>query len=303
MSRTPDIRALRSFVAVARAGNVSRAAEAVNLTQPAVSLQLRKLSEESGLTLFRRTPRGVEMTREGAALLAKAEQVLTALDEFGQTARWMNGTVRGTLRIGTILDPDFTRLGQFLAGLVDRYPDLKTELLHGMSGDVPERILRNRIDAGFFLGEFDDTAAAKAELCKRPLTRFTYSVIAPAGWERRVMGADWPTLAALPWIGTPDASVHHRLLSTLLARYGVEQNIVSLVDQEPSMLAMVRSGVGLSLCRESIALQESYAQGIVIADRVQVDTDLSFVTLKARRNDPNIEAAFDVLQSIWPSLE
>lgn len=64
--------------------------------------------------------------------------------------------------------------------------------------------------------------------------------------------------AALPWIGTPDASVHSRVLSRILSELGV-----------------------------------------VVADKVRVETTLSFVTRSARRNDPSLEAAFDVLDFVW----
>lgn len=67
MTHPVDTKILRSFAAVAREGNVSRAAEVLNLTQPTVSLHLKRLAEDTGLTLFRRTASGLELTREGAA--------------------------------------------------------------------------------------------------------------------------------------------------------------------------------------------------------------------------------------------
>ena len=65
------------------------------------------------------------------------------------------------------------------------------------------------------------------------------------------------------------------------------------------MLSMVRTGLGLSLCRESIALHEQQAHGLVIADGVQIETAMSFVCLKARSADPAIELAFDAVRRVW----
>ncbi|MER8606843.1 LysR family transcriptional regulator [Mesorhizobium sp. M1233] len=109
-----DLRKLRVFVAVAREGNVTRASERLHLTQPAISLQLKRLAQDIGVSLFHRTATGLELTRDGALLAAKAEQVLAALMDFDQTARHLITQVRGKLRIGTIIDPEFTRLGAFL---------------------------------------------------------------------------------------------------------------------------------------------------------------------------------------------
>ncbi len=299
-----DPRALRSFVTVAREGNVSRAAELLHLTQPAVSLQLKRLSSDTGLTLFRRTAKGVELTRDGATLLVKAEQVLAALADFGQTARRMAGMVRGTLRIGTIVDPDFIRLGLFLKRIVDVAPELETRLIHGMSGDTPVRLLRGEIDVGYFLGDPEDGAVTDparpaGQFDYKALTPFRYRVVAPAGWELRTAGLDWSALAGLPWIGTPPASVHHRLLGRIFSGLNVVQNAVAVVDQEPSMLAMVRSGVGLCLCRESIALHERQVHGLAVLEQVEVDTSLGFLSLASRRQEPAIALARDVVEVIW----
>ena len=65
------------------------------------------------------------------------------------------------------------------------------------------------------------------------------------------------------------------------------------------MLDLVKSGVGLSLIRESIALREAHAHGLVIADRVSLGTELSFICLTRRRNEPVIAAVFDLLSSLW----
>ncbi|WP_170756210.1 LysR family transcriptional regulator [Ruegeria lacuscaerulensis] len=299
-----DIRILNAFVAVAQEGNISRAAKRLHLTQPAVSLQLKRLAEDTGLELFHRTSKGVELTRDGEALVAKAEKVQNAISEFGQTARRINGNVRGSLRLGTIVDPDFIRLGTFLAALVDGYPDLQTKLVHGISGDVINRLINDQLDVGFFLGELEDFEPKTEDqtgalFYQRELTKFTYRVIAPAGWRNRIQGKDWSELATMPWIGTPQNSVHQRLLTRIYGDLDTQPEPVCLVDQEPSMLAMVRSGIGLSLCRESIALEEMQNRGLAVSDRVRIETCLRFVTLSAKKKDPNVEAAFDALDSTW----
>jgi DNA-binding transcriptional LysR family regulator len=306
MKRTADLRALKSFLIVAREGNVTRAADVLNITQPAISLQLKRLSEDTGLVLFRRTAKGMELTREGATLLVKAEKVFAALADFGDTAKRISGSVRGRLRIGTIVDPLFIRLGQLLARLVEDYPDLRTELVHGMSGEVITRLAQDEIDAGYFLGDlqsFKDVVGGEIDspemFHQKILTRISYRVIAPSGWDKRVTGKDWVALADLPWIGTPIHSVHSRLLDQIFDEIGCVQQKVALVDQESSMLAMVRSGVGLCLCQEAIALEQRQSQGLVVADQVQVDTPLSFVTMRARLKDPNVREVFGVLDEIW----
>ena len=313
MSLNFDPQTLRAFVAVARQGNVSRAAERLHLSQPAVSLQLKGLAANTGLTLFTRTPQGLTLTRDGAALLPQAEKALAALADFAQAALGLHSSVRGTLRIGTILDPEFTRLGAFLRELVEAAPQIDTELRQGMSGNVLAQIVRGDLDVGFYLDwpekneenrvfAHDGRAQAAINFEVMELTRFTYRVIAPAGWGPQVQGRDWKALAALPWLATPPASVHHRLLSQVFGAAsltGLEPRRVALVDQEASMLDLVKSGVGLSLARDSIAIRESQAHGLVVADRVSLDCVLSFICLKARLAEPVVASAWGALAQAW----
>ncbi|OGB20566.1 MAG: LysR family transcriptional regulator [Burkholderiales bacterium RIFCSPLOWO2_02_FULL_57_36] len=290
-----DLTQLRAFVTVAREGNLTRAAERLHLTQPAVSLQIKALQASLDLQLFARTPSGMALTDDGVKLLPYAERVMASVAEFRQGADSLHSTLSGTLSIGTILDPEFIRLGAFLKLLVETYPQLSTQLQHGMSGWVLQQVKTGALDVGFYLG------VPGKEFHYQTLTSFTYNVLAPRGWKSRVVGKDWPALAKLPWIWSPPESAHNRLLTKIFAQCKASPNKVALVDQEPSMLDLVKSGVGLSLVRESIALREAHAHGLAIADAVSLSTDLSFITLEKRKNDAPIAAVFGLLKNLWGS--
>lgn len=329
----PDALGLKAFCAIAREGTVSQAATALHLTQPAVSLQLKTLQERLGLQLFARSGRGLALTRDGAALLPQAQKALAGLQEFGQAALALRATVRGRLRIGTILDPEFTRLGAFLKQLVESAPHIETELSQHMSGDVLARVQQQQLDVGFYLampaelarlrGDVragattpqtvsapyvfkQNTALASIEyasnainLIVKELADFNYRVLAPPGWGSRVGGKDWAALASLPWIITPPVSAHHRLLQSVMQPLGLQPKRAALVDQEASMLDLVRSGVGLSLVRESIALREVHSRGLVVADRVTLPCCLCFIYAAASRDLAAIVAAQRALDKVW----
>ncbi|GGE48471.1 LysR family transcriptional regulator [Actibacterium pelagium] len=303
MERFSNINTILAFVTVAREGSVSKAAEVLNLTQPAISHQIKRLTEETGITLFDRTPGGLRITPDGKALLGKAEQVLEVMTEFHRSAHRRAGRVRGKLRIGTIVDPEFIRLGRLLSNLRVEYPEIETELVHGMSGNILARLRRNQIDAGFFLSGPDDVDQFSSDqdepIHAVKLADFSYKVIAPDGWQDRITGADWTQLAALPWIGTPELSVHHRLLGKIFEEHGCQQNVVALVDQESSMLEMVRAGVGLSLSRDSIALQQKQSFGLAVCDDVSIPASLSFITLERLKGNPAVSALFELLRKTW----
>lgn len=288
-----DFTQLRAFVTVAQEGNLTRAAARLHVTQPAVSLQIKSLQAALNLQLFSRAPGGMVLTDDGAKLLPYAERVIASITEFRQGADSLHTTLSGSLAIGTILDPEFIRLGAFLKRLVESYPQVSTQLQHGMSGWVLQQVKSGALDVGYYLG------TPGKEFHYQILTSFSYSIVAPHGWKNRVAGKGWQELAKLPWIWSPPESAHNRLLSKIFAQYKVTPDKVALVDQEPSMLDLVKSGVGLSLVRESIALREAHAHGLVIADAVSLTTDLSFITLAKRKNEPTIAAVFALLKTVW----
>jgi DNA-binding transcriptional LysR family regulator len=299
----PDLRTLQCFLAVADFGNVTRAAESLYMTQPALSLRLKQLADRYQLTLFRRTSRGLDLTDDGLALVVRARQVISSLSELDRTAVQLHKQVRGGLRIGTVIDPEFIRLGAFLHALVDAAPLLEKELRQGMSGNVRDWVLRNEVDAGYFLGHLSQQGVDNLEhgLHQKSLTNFAYWVVAPPGWEARMADKDWDGLARLPWIGTAHASVHGRLLQEVYSERSAMPRFVAKVDQESSMLAMVRSGIGLSLCRDSVAMQEKHRHGLAINERVSIDCTLSFICLESRQHEGPIACALDVLDLVWGS--
>lgn len=301
MDRVFNLNGLLAFVTVAREGSVSRAADVLNLTQPAISHQLKRLGEETGVTYFKRAPHGLDLTPDGKALLPRAEAVLNAMADFRQHALGRVGQVSGALRIGTIVDPEFIRLGRLLSQLGEAHPGITTELVHGISGEILEKLHRRQIDAGFYLTDpaAVDALAYEETMQVKQLATFTYRIIAPVGWETRVAKADWIELARLPWIGTTSASVHNRLLSRIFADHGCTQNVVALVDHEASMLEMVRAGVGLCLCRETIALDQQHSFGLSLCDTHSVPACLVMFSPKAREADPIVAALFHQLTLIW----
>lgn len=293
-----DLKHIRTFAAVAREGNLTRAAEHLHLTQPALSLQLKSFQESLDLTLFARTAQGLAPNADGRALLPSALRILDALDDFQRAIGALRDTVQGELRIGTILDPEFLRLGATLQYLVEHYPKIRPTLRHGMSGSVGRQVRSGELDVGFFLGP-QEAAGSAPGLDALPLASFAYYVVAPKGWSAQVAGRGWAEIAALPWIWTPPDSVHHRLLSGKFDALGLAPNAVAEVDQEASMLDLVRSGVGLSLARDSIALRESQANGLLLVKGLSIQAELSFITQAPRRHDPLVAAAFAAVQAAF----
>lgn len=291
-----EIYQLRTFLTVARLGHLTRAAEQLHLTQPAVSKQIKALEQELGVLLFERQPTGMVLTREGRALFPRAERTLFDAMELLNHARVMRGEVAGEVKIGTIIDPDTLRLGSFLGALLAYFPKVEVRLKHGISGWVLEQVRSGDIDAGFYLGPVLDD-----DISCLPMRTLQYLVVGPPEWHERLHAADWQALAAMPWIGTPPHSSQHRLVATMFAEHGLTVRTVAEADQEASMVSLVRTGVGLSTMRDDLA-REAEARGeVTIWPGTAQDCPLSFVFRTARRDDVLVTACCKALAEVWPS--
>jgi len=309
MNDLPRIQALRCFITVAREGTVSRAATLLHLTQPAVSLQLKGLEESTGLQLFNRTPGGFTLTEAGAALLPLAHRTVSASADFRTAADSLRESLRTTLRVGTILDPESIRLGPFVRTLATSSKKTEVFLRYGMSDDVLAQIGRCELDVGYYVDAAPAESAAFGASSERtiengkfqlmPLMRYDYHVIAPAEWSDKVMGKGWADLAGLPWLATPHHSAHRRLLDDVFRPMGTLPKRVAFTDQEDAMIDFVESGICLSLARSCVLERIARKGNYVIADKLTLTCDLSFACLAARRHEPLISNAFAAMRAVW----
>lgn len=309
MTDLPRSQALRCFIMVAREGSVSRAASLLHLTQPAVSLQLKGLEEDTGLQLFNRTPGGFTLTEAGSALLPLAHKAVSAALDFRAAANALKQSQRSTLRVGTILDPEFTRLGPFVRSLTASSQKTEVFLRHGMSDDVLIQIGKGDLDVGYYIDAAAEAAPPPRLRSERsiesgkflllPLLSYTYRVVAPAEWSDRVLGKDWADLATLPWLATPSPSAHRRLLDDVFRPLGPLPKRVGFTDQEEAMIDFVESGVCLSLARDGVLGRITRKRNFMIADKVSLTCDLSFACLASRRQEPAISRAFAAMRAVW----
>jgi DNA-binding transcriptional LysR family regulator len=292
-----EIYQLRTFLAVARAGHLTRAAEQLHITQPAVSKQVKALEEELGVLLFDRMPSGMALTKAGEVLLPQAERTLFSAMELLNSAKRMQGEVAGAVRLGTIIDPESIKLGSLLGAVLQYYPLLQVKLQHGISGGVLQQLQAGELDAGFYLGHVTEPSI-EAML----LQTVVYRVIAPPSWADKMANATWDTLATMPWVGTPAHSSQHRLVRQILHQHGHEPRFVVEADQESSMISLVKSGVGLCLMRDELASAALARGEVYVWDKVEQPCPLMFIYPRAKAQDPMVLGMVRVLREIWGAI-
>ena len=285
---------LRGFVTVAELGHLTRAAERLHVSQPALSAQIRSLEETLGVTLFERGSSGMALTAAGRHLLTPAREIVARAAALRGLAQSLHGDVAGRVSVGTLADPDVLRLGEMLALARDRHPLLEIELQHEVSGEAFAKVRDGELDASYYYGPLTHPAIASI-----PLRTLVYRVAAPSAWRNRVELADDAAIAALPWIMTPPISTHHALATHFFAARGLEPATVLEADNELVIRSLVVAGVGVALLREDLALDARNAGEVVLWEPARIQTPLQFIWPQARSAEPPLAALVSVVEEAW----
>ena len=285
---------LRGFVVVAELGHLTRAAERLHLSQPALSAQIKALEDELGVQLFTRNPGGMALTQAGRRLLPDATRLIEDAAALHGKARAIQGEVAGHVRLGTLADPEFIRLAAFLALATEQHPLVELELHHEVSGAAFEKVRDGALDASFYYGALVHPAVASIAL-----REFAYRVAAPAAWRDRIGSASWEDIAALPWIMAPAISTHHVLATALFAERGSAPQTLIEADNEMVIRSLVVSGLGCALVREDLAREDEAAGALVVWPQARLRTTLQFIHASEKREEPEIRALVGVIGDVW----
>ena len=145
-----ELRHLRYFIAVAEERHITRAAERLGMQQPPLSQQIRALERELDVQLFRRLPRGVELTNAGAALLAEARAILSHIDHaFATTKRIARGE-QGQVAVGFTSSAPFNPfVPRIIRAYREAFPLVSLTLEEGGTTELIDDLCNERIDAAF----------------------------------------------------------------------------------------------------------------------------------------------------------
>lgn len=289
-----EIYQLRTFVTVAKLGHITKAADALHVTQPAVTGHIKALEQELGIALFDRAHGRISLTKAGELLLPEVEKTLAMFNATLAKAKKIKGEITGRVLIGTLGDPDFLRLGSFLNGLLAALPLLQIKTRSTMADSILEGISTGEFSAGFHIG-----AVSSRDIASLPLRGVRYRVVAPPSYAEKLSSCGWREIAAMPWIGAPDRSHIHQLMVGMFGRQGQQPNIVMEADELTSPHSLVRAGLGLALMREDLALVTAEKGEIAIWSHTSVDTQLSFLYPVASEFEPAIVGMLSILRDIW----
>ncbi|WP_233092833.1 LysR family transcriptional regulator [Paracoccus sp. IB05] len=297
-----DIHGLRSFIAVAAAGSITRASEQLCLSQPAVSAHIKALEEELRLVLFRRNPRGMGLTEDGARLLSQAEAILAAHRDFLAGAQLLRGRLSGPLRIAGGGNSDPEPPGLLVSALSARHPDIAVTLVQASSGEVIRGLREGRFDAGFFNASAPDGGAEDlSDLTQLVVGRFSIWLAAPKGMVADPSDPDWQVLAQQAWILPSERpSCCGQAAEALFLRHQFRPRQVIGIDREAATRSLIASGAGPGFLHDRAAFAARDKGELELICQAGQGGDVVFASLVSRAEEPLIAATGAIADDLWP---
>jgi DNA-binding transcriptional LysR family regulator len=247
-----EFRCIRSFLSVAETLHFGRSARLLNLSQPALSLQVKALEDELGVQLLRRNRQGTVLTDAGQAFREDAAVALERLEFSKRKAQWASAGKLGHIRIGFISTAGFEIVPNLMWRFRKRYPDVEFSIRNILTGAQLEMIGDRLLDVGFLRLPIEQ----RKEIEVTTVHREPFVAVLPS----------WHSLSAKKEIrlselkGNPfvmyareHARGFHDLLSGILSNAGVVPKVVQTAGEMSTLISLVDAGAGVSIVPASAA--------------------------------------------------
>lgn len=269
---------LRFFREVARQGQYTRAAEALHVSQPAVSKCVKDLERQVGAALFEPIGRRVQLTGAGRLLLPHAERVLAELADAARALEGLAGGDAGRLVVGASSTPGTYLLPSLLGEFRRVHPQVEVALEIADTQEVLGRVLDGRLDLGV-VGEAQFAPALQADLFRTETLVLIMAAGHPLARRKRVTLRE---LEAEPFVLRERGSSTREVLERTLAAQGIRPRVVMELGNTEAVKRTVAAGLGVSLVSEHAVGLEERAGGLVTRRVPELDPKRGLYVVRRR---------------------
>jgi len=291
---------LRTFLAVRKHRNYTRAAEEVFLTQPAVSRQMRQLEEKLGVRLFEQIGKSLHLTDAGETLAVEAEKLLGAMERTAEAVRSHRSAERGSIRIGASTTPGFYLLPDLLGQFHRRFPKVALHYTVENSLRIEQMLVRNELDLGFVGANLSSRELELKPLVEDEIVCFT----SPSHRLAKVRRIAPSSLEEEMWIIREKGSATRLLFEDwLLSRKGAIRKSIELTCPE-TCKALVRAGIGISFMSVHGLRAEIRAKYLVkiLVTEMSLKRPIYLAKHSDKRNSPVMESFLAIVEIALPKL-
>lgn len=271
---------LRYFRAVAHTGNLTRTAEQLNVSQSALSVQIKRLEEQLGHQLFERRGRALHLTEAGRLTLDHADTIFATGDELLSTLR-QEGRARRAVRVGSLATLSRNFQLSFLKPLLGR-ADVDLILRSGGAEDLLRGLETLNLDVVLM-----NQPPPRDALSTFVAHRLDEQIVSLVGTPERIAGETVEALLATHPVVLPTAESSVRTgFDAWMERLDLRPQIAAEVDDMAMMRLLAREGVGLAVL-PLIAVQDELASGMLVEAAPLPDLAETFYAVTMERTFPN----------------
>lgn len=286
-----ELRHLRYFVAVAQRGSFTHAATALGIQQPPLSLQIRDLERELGYPLFRRLPRGVELTEGGTVFLEEALAILTAVQRGVARASQVAQGTAGSLGLGFTSSAVMHR---FAPALIRRYreahPGVELAIHEDNAAAVTEAVAARKIDIGFIRRPVSELSGIAFHIVAEEPLLVALPARHPLAEKARESGKAKVRLRDLAGesfilVRRPGAPGMYGDLIEACKKLGFSPHVVAEVSQMLTNVTLVAAGIGVTVVPSS--MKDIHREDVFYAEAIDAPQLVAPLTLVSRAGETN----------------
>jgi DNA-binding transcriptional LysR family regulator len=289
---------LEAFLVLADNLNFTKSAEHLYISQPAFSRKITRLEDEFGCQLFARNKRTVELTEYGRAFYEYAQSIYASYTKWNLDLKQMKSKKTGRLRIGYLQDLPHRLFPRAVKKFRNEFDQIELTFTDCSMTDIINRLLSNEIDVGLSLsGDFTE----HEKITHTGLLSIPYCVALPE--EHPLASQKTLKMEELKdesfIMNTLDGyGPGSRYVSNICAMAGFEPNVAAFTSFVPSMLILVKSGVGITIVAHTARQIAPEGVKLVLLDKKQAPPTTLGLLWKTSNNNPAIPAFVDTAKSL-----
>lgn len=291
-----EFRVLRYFLAVAREGSITGAANFLNVTQPTLSRQIKDLEEELGQVLLIRGSHNVTLTAEGMILRKRAEEIIDMVSKTKAEFNSMEDTIGGDVFIGGGETEAMKYIAEIIKELQAEYPLIKYHLYSGNAEDVTERVDKGLLDFGVLIQPTDLSKYDSIAMPAKDLWGVVMRKDSPLAVKKTIKRSD---LLNLPLICSRQVVRRTSSTNEFLDWFGDDfekLNIVATFNLIYNAGLLVEEGVGYAVTLDKLVNTTSNSQICFRPMEPKLESGLNVVWKKYQVFSPAAKVFLEALQ-------
>ncbi|WP_260842234.1 LysR family transcriptional regulator [Siminovitchia fortis] len=297
-----DIQKLKYFIAVVENGTVSKAAKALNMTQPPLSMLLKKFEDEIGIQLFRREGKRLYLTDPGQLVYQRGIELLASSEAILQEAREFQQDHRGTVSIGCAAVANFSLIPEVIKRMNDHSINIVTHVKEGSPPYILEHLRFHKLDIGIVRNVYNRDDLITTKLFTEPVM-----VALPPGHP-----LEGKKSVRLEELKDEKFLLHHssfeyNISDTIIMeckKREIAPNIIYWGTETLPMLGMVNAGMGIAFPPKSVLKSVGVAlPPLAELSDPPITTTLNMVTVKNNVKKEAVEMFLDIAKEVIEEIE